>query len=442
MKTAIRIMKVLFLILGLIFSGVTSAATITVHDPSEANGGLVLISNETWESVISILTADAAPFTLSEFPKADTINVTAKFVDEAGNVIDMTGDGIPDIWTYTEDNTTPGVWRTNITVGDVEPGIYTLRISAIVENSTTRQIYDQAELTEDVLILGGPYAIQIANVKDGENLRLGVLQLKIEALSDLGSLISIGNITNVRTILDNNTDGLWGEKIDINEDGNLDGWITFVKNSDSYEMLIFTRNQTLLEELLPEESIEISGGDVTYKNKYLRYTRDYHHFSYYTYILWDNSPLAKLHIKAIDYYIIPYKGKDNWKITQYSNGHIFAAVMRVKVIKRTSWFGLFTGEEVVFDGNLWTARGSKTIDNIITMKPRIVTWSWYPKLGYGIIWRAAADITAPKGYSLKQRESYNVEFRGDDPLDGLNWLSRELSKEEIDWWKLLEGDKE
>lgn len=438
MKAVVRAIVVLFLALSLVISGVATAATIDVRDASEDNGGLVLISNETWESIVSILDSNGEPFSLSNIPSAASINVTARFVDDTGNTLDMTGDGTPDVWTYTEDITTPGLWRANITLGNVEPGIYTLKITAIAKDNTG-QVLDQAELTENVIILGGTYAIQFLNVNDNERFELGNLEVRIRALSDLGSIISIGNITNVLTIRDSNTDGVWGQRVDLNNDGALDGWLTFIKNEDSYDIIIFTNNQSLLETLIPEESFRISGDEITFANKPLRQTRDYRHFNYYTYILWDNSFWAKVGIKAVDYYIIPYKGTENWKITQFSNGRILSAVMKVKIVKRSSWLGLFSSEEVVLDGNIWTPT-KKTVDSIITLKPKAVTWSWYRNRGYGIIWTAVVDITAPKGYSIKSRQDYNVEFRGDNPLNGLNWLSRQLSKDQVNWWKLLGGE--
>ncbi|ASJ13371.1 hypothetical protein [Thermococcus thioreducens] len=440
MKAAARAIVVLFLTLSLIIPKVTTAATIDIRDTSEDNGGLVLISNETWESIVRILTSNGEPFSLSNIPGATSINVSARFVDDTGNTLDMTGDGISDVWMYSEDSSTPGLWRANITLGNVEPGIYTLKITAVAKDNTS-QILDQAELTEEVFVLGGPYVIQFFNVKDNEHLELGNLEIRIGALSDLGSIISIGNLTNTLTIKDNNHDGIWGQRIDLNNDGTFDGWITFLKNENSYDMVFFSNNATLLEALMPQESFKISGDTITFTNRILRETRDYRNFNYYTQILWDTSLLAKLGIKAVDYYIIPYSTNDNWKITQFWNGRILAAVMKVKIIKRTSYLGLFSGEEVILDGNIWTPT-TKNVDEL-TLKPKAILWSWYRNRGEGVIWKAAVDITAPSHYAIKSRQGWSAtEFRGDNPLDGLNWLSRQLSKDKIDWWKLLGGDGE
>lgn len=369
------------------------------------------------------------------------ISVTAEFVDDYGNALDIDNDGTADIWNCTEDPNVPGLWKANITLGaNAEPGVYSLKIKAIAKNSTTNEIIDQGELSIETLILGGQYAIQFFNVKDDDHFELDPLDIRIGALSDLGSIVSIGNLTNTLALRDNNTDGVWGQRIDLNNDGNLDGWLTFIKNEDSYDMIIFTNNQSLIDSLMPEESFRIRGDEITFTNRLLRDTRDYHHFNYYTQILWDNSFLANLGLKATDYYIIPYKGAENWKITQFSNGRILSAVMRVKIVKRTTFLGIFTSEEVPLDGNIWTV-STKNVDRL-SLSPKVVRWSWYPSRGYGIIWTAAVDITAPKGYSIKQRQDYNVEFRGDNPLDGLNPISSFFSKDSVDWYGLLGGDEE
>lgn len=441
---SVKTLLVILLLFGLVIGRITTAATINPswNSSVDTESGLVMVASETYESTLSILTSNGDPFTPSNFPTADIINVTAKFIDEYGNAIDMTGDGNPDVWTYVEDPNTHGLWKANITLGDIEPGIYTLKIEAIAKNSTTGEIFDQASIEEDVFILGGPYALQIFNVEDNQDFKLGTLDIHIGTISDIGSIISIGNFTNVRTIKDNNTDGVWGERIDLDNDGITDGWLTFIKNEDRYDMIIFSKNQTLLETLLPEREYRISGdGTVKYSNLPLRTTSNYRDFTYYAYMFWDESWLAKLGIKAVDYYLIPYSTSDNWKITAYSSGRILHAIMKVRIIRRTTYIWFITKEETIFDGNIWT-RDTKTIDGIITLKPKVLVWSWYYRYGYGIIWRAYVDATIPNTYSIKQQKGYSVQFRGDNPLDGLNTISKLLSKDEIDWYSLLGGESD
>ncbi len=416
------------------------SATVTMRGTPESEG-LVLVSNSTTEVTFSVISSSGDPFTLATFPTADMITVTAELVDDYGNALDIDNDGIADIWNCIEDPDVPGLWKANITIGvDSEPGIYLLKIKALAKNSTTDEIIDQGNLTVETLILGGQYAIQFFNVKEDDRFELGSLDIRIGALSDLGSIVSIGDITDTLTLRDNNADGVWGQRIDVNNDGSIDGWLTFIQNGDNYDMILFTNNQSLIDSLMPEESFKIRGDEITFRNRLLRETRDYRHFNYYTQILWDNSFWANAGLKATDYYIVPYKGRENWKITQFSNGRILSAVMRVKIVKRTTILGLFTREEVPLDGNIWTTN-TKRVDEL-SLQPRAILWSWYPSAGYGVIWKAAVDITATKGYSIKQKQDYNVEFRGDNPLDGLNWLSRQLSKDHVDWWKLLGGDEE
>lgn len=283
----------LFLLFVLVVMPATAShvqsATITIQDTPEGEG-LVLVPNTTTEVTFSIVSSSGDPFTSATFPTADVISVTAEFVDDYGNALDIDNDGTADIWNCTEDPNVPGLWKANITLGaNAEPGVYSLKIKAIAKNSTTNEIIDQGELSIETLILGGQYAIQFFNVKDDDHFELDPLDIRIGALSDLGSIVSIGNLTNTLALRDNNTDGVWGQRIDLNNDGNLDGWLTFIKNEDSYDMIIFTNNQSLIDSLMPEESFRIRGDEITFTNRLLRDTRDYHHFNYYTQILWDNS---------------------------------------------------------------------------------------------------------------------------------------------------------
>ena len=429
-----RAIPTLFLLIILTVTQATSGATITIDDQTHTteNGTLLMVSNQTWTSSIHIVGSNGEPFSLSNIPGATLVNVTARFVDDAGNTLDMTGDGIPDVWTYVPDNSTLGLYHANITIGDVEPGIYTLKITAVALNNSS-EVLDHAELEKQVYILGGHYFLEIANVDDGQTLNLGHLNIHIDALSALGGIISINNLSDTRTIQDTNHDGMWSTRIDLNNDGIPESWLTLVKTKDGYSMIIFTNNASLLPKM--SRTFSIQGNTITFKNRILR-DRD----RFYVYIAWDNSLLAKLGIKAVDYYIVPSRKCEDWKY----EGPWQGTVMKVKVIKRTTYFFVFTKEEVVYEGNIW--RKKTDIDNTITLYGRAIMDIPAPSSCSGvqfIVGKGLVDITIPVNYQLKMRtlSATALDFRGDNPLNGLNWLSRQLSTDKIDWWKLLGGDE-
>ncbi len=70
--------------------------------------------------------------------------------------------------------------------------------------------------------------------------------------------------------------------------------------------------------------------------------------TYYTIILWDQSPLAW--VKAVDYYVIPYKSDENFAVCE--EGPILVAHFDIKIVERTTWFGFLSRSRVIFDGNL------------------------------------------------------------------------------------------
>lgn len=73
--------------------------------------------------------------------------------------------------------------------------------------------------------------------------------------------------------------------------------------------------------------------------------------------------------------------------------------MRVKIVKRIMFLGIFISEEVFFDGNIWIV-SIKNVDRL-SLLLKVVRWSWYLLRGYGIIWIVVVDIIVLKGYSIK-----------------------------------------
>lgn len=429
----------LFMALVLVFSvfAVVRAATIT---------------NVTWENAITepegypveivegypatinltILTSSGEPFALENLAGADTVSVTGKFIDEYGNALDMNGDGTADIYTFIN-TSTPGLWTATINVSNVQPGMYTLKIEAVATNSTTNTIIDNATIEEQVWIAGGPYWALIANVKDGDTVEIGSLSFTVRGLSDLGAILDLGNLST-QTVTDSDRDGIFAWAHDVTGDG-TDDWIVFVKNSDEdnsdrYSLFIYSRDANLLNDMnLSDTFYRVKGDRIKFSNRIFKDGNNYK-----AYVVWDESWLAKLGLKATDYYIIPLQGREHW----WERGSR-SANTDVKVIKRTSYlFGLFGKEEEVFKGNIFSK--NVNIDNVIQVFGKFVGNAAYiPSSRYWEIRRALGDITIPNSYSLKDRNLKDLAI-DDDLWRGFNPLKvdgKGLFKRSIDWDKLL-----
>ncbi|WP_054840131.1 hypothetical protein [Thermococcus sp. JCM 11816] len=232
--------------------------------------------------------------------------MTGKFIDEYGNALDMTGDGVADIYTFTN-TSTPGLWTATINVSNVTPGMYTLKIEAIAQNSTTNTVVDNATLELQVWIAGGPYWVLRSGVRDGDTIEIGSQSFTIRGLSDLGAILDLGNLST-QTLTDDDRDGIFSWKHDLTGDG-VDDWVVFVKSSDDsneYNLFIYSKDASVLDFNNTLGEIRVLGNDirktVTFKD----------HDRYKAFVLWDKSTLANLGIKATDYYIIPVQGREHW----------------------------------------------------------------------------------------------------------------------------------
>lgn len=398
--------------------------------------GIELIPGYPATMNVTILTSSGEPFALSSYTNADTLEVTAKFVDEYGNALDMNGDSVADVYTFTN-TSTPGLWTATINVSNVTPGAYTLKIEALAKNSTSGEIVDNATLELSVWIAGGPYWVAVADIKDGDTVEIGSLEFTIRGLSDLGAILDLGNLSTT-TITDDDRDGIFTWKNDVTSDG-VDDWIVFAKSdddSDRYVMMVYSSDANLLDDFNLEDKFEVRSDDgrVKFTNKVFK---EYN--NYKAYVVWDESLLAKLGIKAVDYYIIPLKGREHWK-------EGFGNVDRtdVKVIKRTTYlWGLFGNEEEVYSGNIFNK--NVNIDDIITVFGKWVgNWARFA-WGQWEITKGLGDITIPNSYSLRERSLNELsvsseDFRGFNPI--LQPSGRGLFKPSLDWKSILGLDED
>jgi len=438
----------LFVALVLVFSvfAVVRAATISnvtwenaITEPEDLP--VEIVEGQPATINVTILTSGGEPFALENLQGADSISVTGKFVDEYGNALDMNGNGTADIYTFTN-TSTPGLWTTTINVSNVQPGMYTLKIEAIASNSTTNTIIDNATLEEQVWIAGGPYWVLRSGVRDGDTIQVGSMSITIRGLSDLGAILDLGNLTT-QSIVDNDRDGIFSWKHDISGDG-VDDWMIFIKSTDEegapvYDLYIYSKDASILD------SLDNTLGEVRVLGDNIRKTVDFkNHSRYVAHILWDDSLLARLGLKATDYYIIPVKGREHWWERGSRGAH-----MEVKVIKRTTYlWGLFGKEEKVFEGDIWNK--NVNIDNVAK-----ILGKWTIQLGnlYGSVhewnsqghhyWeikKALGDIQFPNNYELRSRElkdlAYSSEdWRGFNPI--LHPGGRGLFKPHLDWKSIL-----
>ena len=388
---------------------------------------------------LTILTSSGEPFALANLQGADSISVTGKFIDEYGNTLDMNGDGTADIYTFTN-TSTPGLWTATINVSNVEPGMYTLKIEAIAQNSTTSTIVDNATLELQVWVAGGPYWVLRSGVQDGDTIEVGSLSITIRGLSDLGAILDLGNLST-QTVTDSDRDGIFSWKHDISGDG-VDDWMVFVKSEDednTYNLFIYSKDESILD------SINSTLGEVRILGNDIRKTVTFKDYSKYNaFILWDDSWLAKLGIKATDYYIIPVQGTEHWWERGARGAH-----MDVKIIKRTSYLGgLFGGEEEIFNGDIW----NKNVD-IDGIGKILGKWTLqlgnlaYLGQGRWDIKRALGDIQFPNSYELRTRNvrdlAYSSEdWRGFNPI--FNPDGKAFFKPSLDWKNILglEDDSE
>ena len=431
--------------LVLVFAVLVSAATITnvewgnaITQPDVGYAADIIEGQPTTINV-TVVKSDGQPFAPANFPLNTTLSVTGKFVDQYGNALDMNGDGTGDVYNFTN-ATTPGLWTTTINVSNVQPGMYTLRIEAVATNSTTGAVIDNATIEEQVWVAGGPYWVAIADVHDGEQVRIGSFNFTITSLSDVGAILTLPNLTAL-TLTDNDHTGILAFQRDVTGDGSND-WLMFVKGTGEddntvYNLYIYSKDASLLDKFNSSDVdfYRVKGDRIRFANRIFKDRNNYK-----AYVVWDNSPLAKLGLKAVDYYIVPVQGRDHW----WERGAP-AVHEDIKVIKRTTYlWGLFGNDKVVYEGNVFGK--NVNIDNVINILGKFAgngalfdtrSWRWDILKGMG-------DITIPNDYTLKSRELKDLAI-SDDLWRGFNPLKTDkhgFFSESVDWAKLLGIDTE
>ena len=367
---------------------------------------------------LTILTNNSEPFNVTNVPGADDINVTIQFLDSLGSAVDVTGDGAVDTFTATENASQPGVYHAYINTS-ARPGEYTMRMRAVAYNTTTGVIIDEGTVDTDVFI-ADPYWVTVW-MEENEKLTLGSLSFELNSINDRGAVVVLGD--SLKTLSPDSTTGEIYTQVDIDGDGLATDWM-FIKSSDGglHEVAFFSRNNILPEE--PESKVTVSGDTIT-REEWIKSRRNYRQL-----ILWDQSPTSFL--KAVDYYIIPAKGSANWKEEWGSRQS-----GKITVVKRTTWLGLLSSDEKVFEGNLY--RGSSNTrtfsDDILTLFGK---WAGnYANLGsFWEIAQAKTLLKYPADYELKFGRAAvpaELELRG-------KWTMPSIFGESVDWNALVTGN--
>ncbi len=402
-------------LVGLVWIGSVHAATLSYQfDPN------TIVSSEFGEEIINgyaanltivALTNNSQPFTLGNIPGADTIQVTIQFLNPLGQAVDVTGDGVEDTFTATENASNPGTYEASLNLS-ARPGEYTMRIHAVATNSSTGEILEEGTLDVQVYI-ADPYWVTVWT-DQGEKVQIGSLSFEIDAMNERGAVVLLGE--SLVTLSPDSTTGEIFRQVDLDGDGSLDTWM-FIKSSESgpIEVKFYSRNNIIDE---PEDKIDVKGDTVT-REAWLKNGRSYRQI-----VLWDNGPLSFL--KAEDYYIIPYKGGQYWK-EGWGSGYSG----KVAIIKRTTYLGLFSKEEKVFDGNIF---GRSVGDDVLKVFGR-----WAKNLaripgGWEVV-QGIAKMLYPDNYELRFRQAAipaELEFRGKFTLPS-------IFGESVDWKALISG---
>ncbi len=314
----------------LLLAGSVSAATIAYT----LDGDGVIFSDpgpefiNTYDATVNmtIVTVNGTPFTLSSYSgtTVDTLSVTAKFVDEYGNAIDVTGDGAADTFTATESS--EGIWVATINT-NAQPGEYTLYLYCKAYNATTGEIVDEGNVTVDVYIADEYWVTHWAT--EGEKFKVANFEVKLEDINERGALLIFNDQLNTITP---DSNGVMVTQVDLDNDGSATDWM-FVESTDGGMAVVkfFSKNDIIPE--TPEDKVTVSGDTV--KRIYWVKKGD----TYRQVILKDRSPFN--FIKADDYYIIPLKGPFYWRVRP--DGSV---VGLVNIIKRTTYLNLFSEGEM------------------------------------------------------------------------------------------------
>ncbi len=401
------------------FFGLLVALAANVHAATMAynldnvvwsDPGPEIINGNAAEVNVTVVTSDGKPFTLGNIAGADAINVTAKFTDDLGTQLDVTGDGVEDTFYGTE-TATAGTYTISINTS-AQPGEYTLLLEAVAYNSTTGEVVDSANASIDTYI-ADPYWVTVF-VDEGEEVSVANFKLKLESLTDRGALIVLNNQIDTVTP---DSNGVMVRQVDLDGDGVATDWL-FIESTDSgvAELKFYSKNNIIPDKISDEVSLE---SNTVKRNYWLKYRNRYRQV-----ILWDKSPLSW--IKSVDYYIIPSKNRNDWKVG-WGRGQFGKAT----IVKRTTYFGIFTNEEKIYEGNIF---GKNIKDDAISIKGKWAGTYAYIGNGYWEVLTGICEVKYPSYYEAKFKEAATVadlEFRGK--------IRSASSKEEINWDVLLSG---
>ncbi len=401
------VLAVLFVaLLGTISAA--SAANIAYNFDVETvvptDAGYEIINGHPANLTIVVTTNTSKPFTASSFsdPTNTTINVTVEFHNSLGQVLDVTGDSVEDTFVATENSTSPGTYEVSINTS-AQPGEYTLYIHVVATDSNTGTVLEEGTLEATVWI-ADEYWITVW-AKQDEKVKVGSLSIEIDTFNDRGAVVILNN--ELKT-LSPDSNGLVATQVDLDGDGVASDWMIMKRGEELTEIKLFSKNNILPAEL--SDNVTVSETTVT-RDAWLKNNDDYRQI-----ILWDQSPLAWF--KAVDYYIIPAKGAENWKEGQGSG---YSG--KVTVVQRTTWLNIFATDKKVYEGNIF---GKNVGDEILNLIGR---WAGNKaRLGSGWeVVQGIARLTYPTDYELRFRNAAvpsELDFRAKFVLpfgDGIDW---------------------
>jgi len=415
MKKTIYTMLVLVALISPSAYAATIAYSFDTNTIVPTDEGEEIINGYQANLTLTVLTNDSQPFTLSNIAGADAINMTVQFLDPIGNPVDVTGDGVADTFTATENATQPGTYHVGINT-TARPGEYTMLIKAVAYNSTTGATVDDGELRVDLYIADRYWTTVFAD--EGDKITLGSLSIELNTVNDRGAVVVLGD--KLLTLSPDSTTGDIFSRVDFDGDGTNDGWMFIRSSEDSNFKEIRFYSST---DILPGDidSIKVEG-DIVTREAWVKSRGSYRQI-----VLWDQSPMSWL--KAVDYYVVPAKGGRYWK---ESSGAGTSG--RVAIIRRTTYFNILSREDKIFDGNIYY----RTVGDEI-----LGVWGkWAGNLGrLGSGWEIVngiARLTYPQDYEIRYRNAAvpaELDFRGKVTLPA-------FGEEKVDWNSLILGSEE
>lgn len=364
--------------------------------------GEEIINNHAANITLTALRNNSKTWNTTSFtdPTNTSINVSIKFLDALGLHVDVTGDGTADTFYGTENTAIPGRYNISINTSS-RPGEYRMYMYANATNSSSNTLIEEGIFEVSVYIADKHWITTWMD--EGDAVTIDALKFELSTVNDRGAVAMLG--TSLVTMSPDTNTGEIFRQVDLDGDGLSTDWV-FVKEaatSDERTTVSFWSENYTFPEIGTLESVKVSGDTVTRK-AWLKDNSNYRQI-----ILWDQSPMASL--KADDYYIIPQKGK--WT-EGYGQWHGMTTI-----VKRTTWLGLLSSEEEVFNGDVFGASsvGDDTLDLVGSYLGNSANLgaTWLIQQGFG-------TMTYPSNYEMKFREAavpVDLEMRGSMVYSGL-----------------------